>query len=66
MKLLSNLFFISAVVSLAGSLIFFEIGMRAMRKKLEEKEKKSTKIALRLLIVSGILFGISGLLAFFV
>jgi hypothetical protein len=66
MKLLSNLFFISAVVLLSGSLIFFEIGMRAMRKKLEEKEKKSTKIALKLLIISGALFGISGLLAFFV
>ncbi|ACJ75278.1 hypothetical protein H17ap60334_00350 [Thermosipho africanus H17ap60334] len=65
MKLISNVFFISAVIFLAGSLIFFEIGMRAMRKKIEEKEKKSTKIAIKLLIVSGILFGISGVLAFF-
>ncbi|SHH44587.1 hypothetical protein [Thermosipho atlanticus] len=65
MKIVSNIFFISAVVFLSGALIFFEIGMRAMRRQLEIKEKKSTKIAIRFLITSVLLFGISGLLAIF-
>ena len=65
MNIISNVFFVSAVVFLTGSLIFFEIGMRAMRKQLETKEKRSTKTAVKLLITSGILFGISGLLAIF-
>ncbi|MBO8160700.1 MAG: hypothetical protein H0Z24_03605 [Thermosipho sp. (in: Bacteria)] len=66
MKIISNIFFVSAVVLLASSLIFFEIGLRAMRRQLDKKEKRSTKIALKLLIISGVLFGISGLLAVFV
>ncbi|EKF49847.1 hypothetical protein H17ap60334_03880 [Thermosipho africanus H17ap60334] len=48
------------------SIIFFEIGLRAMRRENEKKTKESNKLGIRFLILSGILFGLSGLTAFFV
>ncbi|MBB6062062.1 putative membrane protein [Thermosipho japonicus] len=66
MKLLSNLFFVGATIVFLISIIFFEIGLRAMRRENEKKTKESNRLGIRFLILSGILFGLSGLTAFFV
>ncbi|MCX7653503.1 MAG: hypothetical protein N2Z58_02345 [Fervidobacterium sp.] len=44
---ISNIFFIAFVVALVISIIFFEIGLRALRKESERKSKESNALGFR-------------------
>ncbi len=57
--LVSNVFFWIGFVLLVVSIIFFEIGTRYMRKKLDEKRKKADRFGWKFLMWAGIFFGIS-------
>ncbi|QTA38382.1 hypothetical protein JYK00_02330 [Thermosipho ferrireducens] len=65
MKIVSNIFFISAVVLLIGAIIFFEVGLRSMRKRNLKKQIASNKLGWRLLFLTGVSFALSALFAYF-
>lgn len=62
---ISNIFFIAFVVALAVAIVFFEIGLRALRKESERKSKESNALGLRWLFYALALLGLSILFSLF-
>ncbi|MGC8820237.1 MAG: hypothetical protein ACP5KD_05670 [Fervidobacterium sp.] len=62
---ISNIFFIGFVVTLAVTIIFFEISLRALRSQNERKSKESNRLGIRWLLISLGLLGLSILFSLF-
>lgn len=57
--IISNILFIAFIVALVVAIVFFEIGLRSLRKQNERKTKESNALGLRWLIYSGVLLALS-------
>lgn len=62
---ISNIFFIAFVVALVVAIVFFEIGLRALRKESERKSKESNALGFRWLFYALALLGLSILFSLF-
>ncbi|HUM43296.1 MAG TPA: hypothetical protein PKI14_10135, partial [Fervidobacterium sp.] len=56
---ISNVLFIAFVVTLVVAIVFFEIGLRSLRKQNERKTKESNTLGFRWLMYAGILLALS-------
>ncbi|AEH51784.1 hypothetical protein [Pseudothermotoga thermarum] len=63
LKLISNLLFFAGAIVLLFAILSFELGLRAMKNKEEEKMKGHNRRGWKAVLICSIMFGLSLLIA---